>query len=74
MKEKDDKKGDGKNDYYAEASRFTLAVLLVVLLIWAIYDWVINDKSGGFQWVLIAGTVIVLGVTRRYLIRKGNKK
>lgn len=68
---KDDKKV-GNYDYYPEASRYTLAILLTVLIIWSIYDFVKTGKPG-FQLVLVGGTVIVLGVIRRYLVSKNSK-
>lgn len=69
---KKDEKKVGRNDYYPEASRYTLAILLTVLIIWSVYDFV---KTGvpGFQLVLVGGTVIVLGVIRRYLVSKNSK-
>lgn len=68
------KKDEKEKDYYAEASRYTLAILLAALLIWGLYDLFKNDKSDGIQWVLIPCICLVLDVTRRYLIRKDNKK
>ncbi|MGE7948112.1 hypothetical protein [Lysinibacillus sp. NPDC093688] len=62
MKGNDDKKDEKENDYYAEASRFTLAIILAALLIWAIYDLFKNDESNGIQWVLIPCIVLVLEV------------
>jgi len=44
-------------------------------LIWAIYDLFKNDESGhGIQWVLVSGIVSVFEVTKRYLIRRDDKK
>ncbi|MFF2795115.1 hypothetical protein [Lysinibacillus xylanilyticus] len=71
--EKKDEKKDENYDYIPEASRFTLAILLATLLIWAIYD---SFKTGntGFQWTLVSGTIIVYILTKQYLIRKNSKK
>lgn len=72
MNIKNEKK-DENYDYTPEASRFTLAILLATLLIWAIYD---SLKTGntGFQWTLVSGTIIVYILTKQYLIRKNSKK
>ncbi|MGE8001607.1 hypothetical protein ACQKOF_23855 [Lysinibacillus sp. NPDC093190] len=75
MKGDDDKKDEIEKDYNAEASRYTLAILLAALLIWALYDLFKNDKSGhGIQWVLVSCIVSVFEVTKRYLIRRDDKK
>lgn len=68
-----DEKKDQNHHFISEASRFTLAILLATLLIWAFYD---SFKTGntGFQWILVSGTIIVYIVIKQYLVRKNSKK
>ncbi|WP_243432684.1 hypothetical protein [Lysinibacillus sphaericus] len=54
---------DKEKDYYSEASRYTLAVVLFTLIIWGIYDWR-HATPNGFQFLLINEIVITLGITR----------
>lgn len=60
-------------DYEGKAARFTLALLLATLLIWAIYD---KYKTGnnGFQWALVSATTLVYFNSKRYLIRRDSKR
>ncbi|HBJ01756.1 MAG TPA: hypothetical protein DDY89_14885 [Lysinibacillus sp.] len=63
---------DKKKDYYSEASRYTLAVVLFTLIIWGIYDWR-NATPSGFQFLLINEIVITLAITR-YILRKRDQR
>ncbi|WP_231630190.1 hypothetical protein [Lysinibacillus sp. ZYM-1] len=63
---------DEEKDYYPEASRYTLAVVLLTLIIWGIYDWR-NTNSSGFQFILINEIVITLGITR-YMLKKRDQR
>ncbi|KEK10826.1 hypothetical protein EP18_14325 [Lysinibacillus sphaericus] len=63
---------DKEKDYYSEASRYTLAVVLFTLIIWGIYDWR-NATPNGFQFLLINEIVITLGITR-YILKKRDQK
>ncbi|HBT71556.1 MAG TPA: hypothetical protein DEB37_04580 [Lysinibacillus sp.] len=63
---------DEEKDYYPEASRYTLAVVLLTLIIWGIYDWR-NAHANGFQFLLINEIVITLGITR-YMLKKRDQR
>jgi len=63
---------DKEKDYYSEASRYTLAVVLFTLIIWGIYDWR-NETPNGFQFLLINEIVITLAITR-YILKKRDKR
>lgn len=71
--EKDDRKQDDRIDHDGKAARFTLALLLATLIIWAIYD---KYKTGnnGFHWVLISATTLVYFNSRWYLMRRYSKR
>ncbi len=63
---------DKEKDYYSEASRYTLAVVLFTLIIWGIYDWR-HATPNGFQFLLINEIVITLGITR-YILKKRDQR
>lgn len=63
---------DEEKDYYPEASRYTLAVVLFTLIVWGIYDWR-NAQVYSFQFLLINEIVITLSIVR-YILKKRDQK
>lgn len=63
---------DEEKDYYPEASRYTLAVVLLTLIVWGIYDWR-NTHVYSFQFLVINEILITLSITR-YILKKRDQK
>ncbi|WP_107951375.1 hypothetical protein [Lysinibacillus parviboronicapiens] len=74
-KEKRELKKDESYDYYPEAARFTLTILLATLLIWGVLDSLKTENTGfGFQWWLIIEIVVIFIISRYYFIIMNSRK